>query len=270
MSSASMSIVARVLGVIICFSLVATWSADSTAQSDPDPTLSVKPRPPRGAAAAIPAELPIPNPNTPLGAQISEQCGALSDQTELIVPGPKGDIKLHKCYHGRAHLSCELNVLMTEAKSLVTTYGRILNADYPNVPDIARMCKINANTLADDIQRSNEFTERYRSLRAEYGVRAACAMNVAQSLQQMSLIELHQAQSLSKSILDSIDIELGSVSITQAKLSDFADRMALSNRALDMLQKMHRAVCLHDQQMSDAGGLIKTVPFEQRFSVPAR
>ena len=249
---------------------VATWSGNGRAQSDPDPTLSIKPRLPRGAAPLTPAALPVPNPNTALGAQISEQCGPLSDKTEFIVPGAKGDIKLHKCYHGRTHLSCELNILLTEAKSLVTTYGRILNADYPNVADIAGMCKISASTLADDIQKSKEFAERYRSLRAEYGVRAACAMNIAQSLQEMSLVELNQAQNLSKSILDSIDIELGSVSITQAKLSDFADRMTLSQRAMETLQKMHRAVCIHDQQLSDAGALIKTVPFDHRFSIPSR
>jgi hypothetical protein len=144
---------------------------------------------------------------------------------------------------------------------MLESYRSIVEIDYPNVPDVSSTCKINANTLANDVQKVKEFAERFQALRAEYQARSACAMNVSQSLQQMTLGDLSHAPELLRSILDSMDAEINSASTTQARMSDFAERIAFSQRAMDTLQKMHRAVCLG----TDGANPNKPAAFQERF-----
>ena len=63
-------------------------------------------------------------------------------------------------------------------------------------------------------------------------------------MKQMSLADLAQAPTLLKSIVESMDAEMRDAAQLQTEISDFAERIASSERAMTSLQKIHRAVCM--------------------------
>lgn len=241
---------------IACFGLAAIWTAESHAQpagmgAIPEPAgkhrRAVQPAPAARAAppvAVVPVAIPAANPNSPLASAVSHQCATGNEPVEFVVPGAKGDIKLDRCYHGRDQLACEFNALKAEAKSLLENYRRIVSTNYPEVQDIGGMCGIQFEMLTADIQSAREFSERFRALKAEYEARSSCAIRVEQSLKEVTLNDLAQAPNLLKSILDSMDADMKAVAEMQAQISDFADKMGASQRAMGTLQKVHRAVCM--------------------------
>ncbi len=243
--------------VVACLVFAASWSSESRGQSDTaarpvaaKPYPAVRRPPPVLAAptAAIPAvtpvAVPVGNPNSPLGSAISHQCAGSSAPGEFVLPGAKGDIKLDRCYRGRDELSCEFNVLAAESKTLLENYRTIVETNYPEIQDMRGMCSIQAETLANDIQKATEFSERFRQLKTEYAARSGCARKINQSLKEVTLSDLSQAPNLLKSILDSMDAEIKAVSDAEAQVSEFADKIVSSQRAMGTLQKVHRVVCM--------------------------
>ena len=205
--------------------------------------------PPARVIEPAPATIPLPNPNTPLGLALAQKCSTgypdgAGEPIELVVPGPKGDMKLDGCYRGRGQLSCEFDVLKQEATSLMDGYRHIVETNYPEIQDVSAMCTIQAANLSNDLQRAREFAERFTALKAEYDSRSACAARVVESLKQATLNDLSQAPNLLKSILDSMDAEMKQAGDTMAQVSAFAESMAVSQRAMGTLGKVHRAVCM--------------------------
>jgi hypothetical protein len=252
-----MKIASRFPGVFIvatagCLVFAASWPSETRAQSDtpaPAHRAPVK-RPPAvrpSPAAAIPAvtrvALPVTNPNSALGQAISQQCSTANDPTEFVLPGAKGDIKLDRCYRGRDVLTCEFNVLAGEAKSLLENYRKIVGTNYPEIQDVSGMCAIKSETLADDIEKAKQFADRFKEFKVEYEARAGCARMIGQSLKDVTLSDLTQAPNLLKSIMDNLDAEMKAVSDVEVQASEFAEKMASSQRAMSTLQKVHRAVC---------------------------
>jgi hypothetical protein len=243
---------------VACLVLGTSWSVESRAQSEtpaaaqhaPAKRAQVKRPPavrPAAPAATVPAvtpvALPATNPNSGLGLVISQQCSAAHDPTEFTLPGAKGDIKLDRCYRGRDQLSCEFNLLAGEAKSLLENYKGIFDRNYPEIQDIGALCGIQAATFANDIEKAREFAERFKDLKAEYEARSGCARRVGQSLKEVTLADLTQAPNLLKSIMDNLDSDMKAVSDVEGQVAEFAERMAMSQRAMTTLQKVHRAVC---------------------------
>jgi hypothetical protein len=214
-------------------------SAKYRSVSRPAPGIRATPLLPR---AQVP--VPITNSNSPLGSALAHQCSTENESGELVLPGAKGEIKLDRCYRGRDQLACEFNFLKTEAKSLIEKYRRIIETNYPQVQDIASMCSIQSDSLTNDLQNAREFAERFGALKSEYGSRLACAARVEESLKGVALTDLSQAPNLLKSILDSMDSEMKEVSDLQTQISEFAEKMSLSQRAIATLSKVHRAVCM--------------------------
>ena len=51
-------------------------------------------------------------------------------QDEFVLPGLKGEIKLDRCYRGREHFVCRYDALLTEGKSLIEEFTRIVDEHY--------------------------------------------------------------------------------------------------------------------------------------------
>ena len=151
---------------------------------------------------------------------------------ELSLPAVRGEIKLDRCYRGRDHLVCQLNALTAEAKSLLENYRKIVDVNYPEVRDMSAICAINPNALETDLQSATEFETRLKAFKAEYEARSTCTRRIHQSLTQVAFPEMTQGPSLVKSMADTIDGDLQGVSEVQSKLTELADKLVYSHRAM--------------------------------------
>ena len=69
---------------------------------------------------------------------------------EFVLPGLKGEIKLDRCYRGREHFVCRYDALLTEGKSLIEEFTRIVDEHYQDVGNVEGVCKISWDTLNKD------------------------------------------------------------------------------------------------------------------------
>ena len=116
-----------------------------------------------------------PNAGSAFGSALiacDKEAGAAPDQ--IALPGIKGDMKLDKCYRGRDHLVCNVNVLTKEATALSQEFGKVIDAGYPDKGNIGAVCAIQPDDLGSDMKRANEFTNRFRALKAAYTARMSC------------------------------------------------------------------------------------------------
>ncbi len=177
-------------------------------------------------------------------------CDKGSESSEsLILPGPKGEVKLDRCYRGRDHLVCSFNALLTEAKSLIEDYGKIVDARYPDVSNVDGVCSMKPDNLTTDLQQATDFANRFRALKAEYSVRTNCASKIGQSLKDVTLRDMAQAPDILKSMIDSIDGDVKGIAVAQAKVVELAEKIDSSQKAITTIRMIHRTMCLKDQRV---------------------
>ncbi len=230
---------------ILCALSIGLWSGSSWAQRsrsqfNPPPRQELqRPEPP---SVASPITFPATDASSPLGKALAS-CEPKADASELSLPGARGEIKLDRCYRGRDHLVCQFNALMAEVNSLLETYRKIVDANYPEVRDVGAICTIKPDALASDLQNAMDFDNRFKALKAEYEARSACANRIEQSLTQVAFPDMTQGSSLIKSMTDAIDGDVKGVLEVQGKLAELSEKMASSHKAMATLQKIHRAMC---------------------------
>jgi len=206
-----------------------------------------QPASPSPAANAI-------NASTPFGQALAA-CDAQQEETQYGLPGLKGEIKLDRCYRGRKHLACRIDVVLGEGKSLTDEYTRIVDAKYQDVTNLADICKIDLDALIKDAGGATEFAKRFASARAEYDVRTACATKVKAAIGDVTLPELVQAPEVLKSMMDAIEAEITRVSTAHKQVADLAAKVEASYKSILVLQKIHRAMCTSVKPKdADAGG----------------
>jgi hypothetical protein len=232
---------------ILCTVSSGLWS-DSWAQRTRTQEIQQNRPEPSTGSPSTPITLPLTNPSSALGSALAS-CESGAEATELSLPGAKGEIKLDRCYRGRDHQVCQFNALMAEAKILSENYRKIVDANYPEVRDVGGICNIRPETLADDLQNAADFANRFKAVKAEYDARVNCANRIEQSLKDVTLTDMTQAQSLLKSMIDTIEGDVKVVSAIQGKLSGLAEKMDSSQKAMAPLQKIHRAMCMTHQRM---------------------
>jgi hypothetical protein len=245
--------------------LPALWSSVAWGQQAPtqlnspaQPQLGPR-KLPKATAAAQPSlvESPAPNP-TPIAVTAANPASALgsalvscdkgSEAFEPVsLPGAKGEIKLDRCYRGRDHLVCSFNALLSEAKSLLENYRKIVDANYPELGSVDDVCRKRPDGLATDLQDATDFAVRFRALKAEYGAHANCANRIEQSFRDVTLPDMAQAPAILKSMIDSIEGDIKGVSVAQAQLLEFAGRINSSQKAILTIQKIHRTMCVRNQ-----------------------
>jgi hypothetical protein len=239
------------------------WAQQTRRQLHAPPQELADPRKPGGATEQPPAPAltPVALPpsdggagNGPLGSTLAA-CDKLVESSEaLALPGAKGEIKLDRCYRGRDHLVCSLSVLLKEAKALLQDYSKIIEANYPNVGDVKGVCGIRPDNLATDLQNASAFTARFKALKAEYDARMSCANRIEQSLRDVSLPDMARAPDILKSMIDAIQGDMKGVATAQAQVSELAEKIDFSQKAMVTIRKIHRTMCMSGQHAAQAVG----------------
>jgi hypothetical protein len=125
----------------------------------------------------------LPNPATDKTSALGQALAACTQneavQETFALPGLNGEITLDRCYKGRAHLICVFTALSTEAKSLTSTYTKIVDANYPDLNTVDGVCTLNPETLASDIAGSEDFAKRFKELKSQYEAATKCAAYAA-------------------------------------------------------------------------------------------
>jgi hypothetical protein len=226
----------------------ASRDAAPVALTGPAPAARRLPGQPASRDAA-PVALTVSEPTGGALGTALASCDKVSENSEaLILPGPKGEVKLDRCYRGRDHLVCSFNALLTEAKSLIDDYGKIVEARYPDVSNVDGVCSIKPDSLATDLQNATDFANRFKALKAEYSVRTNCASKIGQSLKDVTLRDMAQAPEILKSMIDSIEGDVKGISIAQAKVVELAEKIDSSQKAITTIRMIHRTMCLKDQR----------------------
>ena len=173
-------------------------------------------------------------------------CDKDSQSADLILPGANGDLKLDRCYRGRDHLVCSFNALLKEARSLLEDYQKIIDAGYLQLGNVDDICSVKPDSLIADMQNATVFAGRFKALTAEYNARIGCANKIDQSLNDVALRDMTQASKVLKSMIDAIQGDVSKVSIEEAKVAEFAEKIVNSQKAMVAIQKIHRSLCLRN------------------------
>jgi hypothetical protein len=236
------------------------WAQEPTPQEGkPLDTMQTEPkRLTRAPAAKLPSSpkptrVVVPGTDTISGGALATalaSCDKRSGSSEpLTLPGAKGKIKLDRCYHGRDHLVCSFDALLTEAKALFNDYSKIVETDYPNIENIAAVCGIKPDDLAANLSNASVFDVRYKILKNEYALRANCGSRVEQSLRDVNLPNMARGPEILKSILDSMQAEMKDVVTMQKQVVDFADKIDAARKAMTTIQEIHPSICMRDQSV---------------------
>lgn len=179
---------------------------------------------------------------SPLASDLAA-CDKSAAAEPASLPGPKGDVKLDLCYRGRDHLSCGFDALLTEARSLLGDYQNVVEANYPDLGSVEDICKLDADRIDTDLQKSDEFMTRVGLFNSEYETRVGCANKVEQTLRDVDLPDMAQSTAILKSMTDSLEGNIKTVYAAQSQVSDLAAKINAAHKALLTIQRVHRTIC---------------------------
>ncbi len=201
------------------------------------------------APTVVPVAMPVADPNSALGSALAS-CDRSSEGFEaLALPGARGEVKLDRCYRGRDHFVCSVDALLTEARSLLKGYKKIIDANYPDLSNLEGVCRIKSDALASDIEGATDFSAKFKVLKVQYDARVSCASSVQQSFRDVTLSDMTQAPDLLKSMIDTLEGDMERVSVVEAQAAGLAEKIGASQKAMNAIQKLHRAMCAKNQPM---------------------
>ncbi len=215
-------------------------------QATPDQFTSIRYRIPRHIARRTQPDEQIseePEPGGATGEALAACEKGIGKSENLSLPGTKGEIKLDRCYRGREQLVCSLAALSLQAKALVQDFAKIIEANYPDVGNVDSICSMAPENLAAHMQKASTFATRFRDLRNEYDRRLACVEKVEQSLQQVSLTDMPRSDEILKSMNETLQGDIKDVAATRQRLLGLAERMDSSQKAIAVIQTIHRMMC---------------------------
>ena len=199
-------------------------------------------------------EAPAPrliDPNSAFGNALAT-CDKEQEEDNFGLPGLKGEVRLDRCYRGRKQLVCRNNAILAESKLLTDEFTRIVEQRYPDVTNLEAICKIAFDVLVKDAAGSSEFGKRFAATRSEYDARNGCATKVKQSIQDVTLPDLIQAPEVLKSMIEAVDQEINRVSVVQEQVAGLAVKIEASQKAISVLQKIHKAMCMKPNPNAEA------------------
>jgi hypothetical protein len=191
--------------------------------------------------------LASPDKTSALGQALAA-CNQDAEKEPFTLPGLKGEVTLDRCYKGRGHLICVFTALGTEAKSLTSAYTNIVDANYPDINTVDAVCKLNAETLKSNIVGSEDFAKKFKELKSQYDAATNCAGNVEQAFKNVTLTDMAQAPEIIKSMIASIDSDIAKTSELHEQVSDLAEKMELSKKAIKTITKIYHAMCLQGER----------------------
>ena len=198
----------------------------------------------------------LPNPAIDKASALGQALAACTQDAEkepFTLPGLKGEVTLDRCYKGRARLICVFTALSTEANSLTSSYTKIVDAKYPDLNTVDGICQLNPETLASDIAGSEDFAKKFKELKSQYEAATKCAVSVEQAFKDVSLAGLTKAPEVVQSMTASIDGDMAKTSKVYEQLSNLAEKMEQSNKAIKMVTKLHHAMCMNEKAVEQSG-----------------
>ena len=78
--------------------------------------------------------------------------------------------------------------------------------------------------------------------------------NVEQALKDVSLADLTKAPQVLQSMTASLDGDVGKISKVQEQISDLAEKMELSKKAMKTVTKLYHAMCLRGERATEKSG----------------
>jgi hypothetical protein len=228
--------------------LIAPVQTPALPKRYPRPTPATQPSLVKPSALnPTPIGLPVTNPASALGSALVTCDKDAESFGPTSLPGARGEIKLDRCYRGRDHLFCSFNAILSETRLLLENYRKIVDANYPDLGSVDDFCRRTPENLATDLQNAAEFANRFKTVKAEYDARAACANRIQQLLRDVTLPDMTQAPAILKSMVDTIEGDIKEVSAAQGRLAELAEKMSSSQKAIVTIQKVHRTMCMRNQ-----------------------
>jgi len=191
---------------------------------------------------------PRPAPATrPTEAGEAATPTALCDQhfprTDLVLPGPRGPVKLDSCYRGREHFVCSVNAIIDESHRLRSEYEKIVQMNYPSFKTIDPVCRLSSEGVATDIQLVKDFFPRFRAVKSAFERQANCAVTVGRTIRELNLATLANGADIVKSMVDAIDADMKHVPDERQDSADLAETIESARKSLDAIEKLHAAMC---------------------------
>ncbi len=209
-------------------------------------TRTSTPGPTNTTTVAVPG--PAIDKASALGQALAACNQDVAAQETFGLPGLKGEVTLDRCYKGRTHLICVFTALNTEAESLTSAYANIVDANYPDINTVDAVCRLNTETLKSNIIGSEDFAKRFKELKSQYDAATNCAGNVEQAFKNVTFSDMVQGPEIIKSMIASIDGDLAKTSELHKQVSDLAEKMELSKKAIKTITKIYHALCLQGER----------------------
>jgi hypothetical protein len=191
-------------------------------------------------------QIPIARPTTatpPEAATPTASCDQQFPKTELVLPGPKGVVKLDSCYRGREHFICSVNAIVAESQKLRAEYEKIVQMNYPSFKTIEPVCKLSTESVATDIQLVNDFFPRFRAVKTAFERQANCAVSMGRTIKELNLSSMANGADIVRSMMEAIDGDMKQVPDERQTSADLSDTMEAARKALDSIDKLHAAMC---------------------------
>jgi hypothetical protein len=193
-----------------------------------------------------PRQIPATNPTTatPLeSGSPTASCDQQFTKTELVLPGPKGPIKLDTCYRGREHFVCSVNAIISESQKLRSEYETIVQMNYPSFKTIDPVCRLSSENVVTDIKLVANFFPRFRAVKSAFDRQANCAVNIGRTIKELNLTTMTNGADIVRSMMEAIDGDMKRVPDERQNSADLSETIESARKALDSIEKLHAAMC---------------------------
>jgi hypothetical protein len=170
-------------------------------------------------------------------------CDQQFQKTDLVLPGPKGAIKLDSCYRGREHFICSVNAIIAESQKLRSEYEKIVQMNYPSFKTIDPVCKLSTESVATDIKLVADFFPRHRAVKSAFDRQANCAVTMGRTIKELNLSTMANGADIVRSMMEAIDGDMKNVADERQTSSDLSETIESARKSLDAIEKLHAAMC---------------------------
>jgi len=191
-------------------------------------------------------QIPVVRPTTATPVESGSpttSCDQQFQRTDLVLPGPKGPIKLDSCYRGREHFICSVNAIIAESQKLRSEYEKIVQMNYPSFKTIDPVCKLSTESVATDIKLVADFFPRFRAVKSAFDRQANCAVTVGRTIKELNLSTMANGADIVRSMMEAIDGDMKNVADERQNSSELSETIESARKSLDAIEKLHAAMC---------------------------
>jgi hypothetical protein len=191
-------------------------------------------------------QIPVVRPTTATPVESGSptaSCDQQFQKADLVLPGPKGPIKLDSCYRGREHFICSVNAIIAESQKLRSEYEKIVQMNYPSFKTIDPVCKLSTESVATDIKLVADFFPRFRAVKSAFDRQANCAVTMGRTIKELNLSTMANGADIVRSMMDAIDGDMKQVPDERQNSADLSETIEAARKSLDAIEKLHAAMC---------------------------